>query len=31
VQHTGADTLHVSPFELRHGLILRHLAGRPPA
>ncbi|NBC86763.1 MAG: exopolyphosphatase [Bacteroidetes bacterium] len=31
VQHTGADTLHVSPFELRHGLILRHLAGCAPA
>jgi exopolyphosphatase/guanosine-5'-triphosphate,3'-diphosphate pyrophosphatase len=25
VEHTGADALHVSPYELRHGLLLRYL------
>ncbi|PEN13602.1 exopolyphosphatase [Longibacter salinarum] len=26
LEQTGASVLHVSPYELRHGLILRHLA-----
>lgn len=27
LRQTGADWLRVSPYELRHGLLLRHLAG----
>lgn len=27
LRQTGADSLRVSPYELRHGLLLRHLAG----